>query len=233
MYPNVCCIKKNNKSTIDILYNNTHFQSCMKTRKMWKGSANKYKPIESRVSFSTSPTLTLFRNIRIQRSGIEFTRVCKPTRLRTNSHNALVTFHVASRTKKEREREKEKMKRETRGETWNEKDRKNRTWRTRAPLPLSLARRNFATRRNGSPTCNQNLDRKLPMNFFSSPLFHAFFRPLSLSRFFENDRIFGLLAISFAHGVSKSVAKRFAIGIEISCARRFPFRFRSFVPSSW
>lgn len=139
MYPNVCCIKKNNKSTIDILYN-IHFQSCMKTRKIWKGSANKYKPIESRVSFSTSPTLTLFRNIRIQRSGIEFTRVCKPTRLRTNSHNALATFHVASRTKKEREREKEKMKRETRGETWNEKDRKNRTWRTRAPLPLSLAR---------------------------------------------------------------------------------------------
>lgn len=232
MYPNVCCIKKNNKSTIDILYNNTHFQSCMKTRKMWKDSANKYKPIESRVSFSTSSTLTLFRNIRIQRSGIEFTRVCKPTRLRTNSHNALATFHVASRTKKEREREKEKMKRETRGERGTRRIVKIvRDEHVHLFPYLSLVP--VATRRNGSPTCNQNLDRKLPMNFFSSPLFHAFFRPLSLSRFFENDRIFGLLAISFAHGVSKSVAKRFAIGIEISCARRFPFRFRSFVPSSW
>lgn len=77
-------------------------------------------PIEISYHFHlSSPTLTLFRNIRIQRSGIELVKrhVLEPT-----------TFYVASRTKKERDIENEtREERRTLAKRWNEKDRKNRT----------------------------------------------------------------------------------------------------------
>lgn len=118
-------VKLNNKKITNTINNsytlfiNTHFQSCIKNVKRLINTI----PIEISYHFHlSSPTLTLFRNIRIQRSGIEFTRelvkrhVLEPT-----------TFYVASRTKKERDIENEtREERRTLAKRWNEKDRKNR-----------------------------------------------------------------------------------------------------------
>lgn len=81
-------------------------------------------------------------------------------------------------------------------------------------------------RRNGSPTCNQNRDRKLPMNFFSSPLFHTFFLPFSFAFSKTIGYLTGyLLPISFAHGVSNVIVAKNVLQLELKYPARDGFRF--------
>lgn len=130
------------------------------------------------------------------------------------------------------------MKREKRGERgtlaerWNEKDRKNRTWRTCTSSLISRSSPRCDVTdpqpviRIGIENCRW-IPPPLPLSFLS----HFLSFLLSLSRFLENDIAYltGLLAISFTHRVSKPL-RNVAIGIEISSVRRFRFVFdRSFL----
>lgn len=94
------------------------------------------------------------------------------------------------------------------------------------PYLFSSPPRSSPFRRNGSPTCNQNRDRKLPMNFFSSPLFHTFFLPFSFAFSKTIGYLTGyLLPISFAHGVSNVIVAKNVLQLELKYPARDGFRF--------
>lgn len=86
-----------------------------------------------------------------------------------------------------------------------------------------------AMRRNGYQTCNQDRDRKLPMNFFPLLSFTPSFAP-SRSLVFSLFRktigyLTGLLAISFAHGVSKSLRNVLQLELKYPVCDGFRFVF--------
>lgn len=86
-----------------------------------------------------------------------------------------------------------------------------------------------AMRRNGYPTCNQDRDRKLAMNFFPLLSFTPSFAPsrsLAFSLFRKTiGYLTGLLAISFAHGVSKSLRNVLQLELKYPVCDGFRFVF--------